>query len=549
MLDVSLIQTLGIVIVTSTVAVLAARLARIPAIVAYLFAGLLLGPVLAILPGQHGVGEAEIEIVAEIGIVLLLFLVGLELSLDKIRDVGKVALSAGIGQVVFTAAGGVAIAWLMGFDLIESVFLSTALTFSSTVVVVKVLDQKGELDSLYGRIAVGIFLVQDLVVIVVLTVLAGLGASETFSAANVAVGILKAFAGMSLLTVLALVAAKYVLPGPFGWIARSPQALLVWSLSWCFLLVLLAAAFGLSLEIGAFLAGVSLAQLKCSHDLTRRVRPLMNFFIAVFFVTLGAQMRFDAAVEHWKAAVAMSLFVLLGNPFIFMLIIARYGYSERTSFFTSVTVAQISEFSFVFAAVGVSAGLIDRGILSLIAVVGLITIVASVYMILYSEGLYQRFRRWGLLRMFKAGERVEPEAVEPARRGHILIVGMNALGRRLSRELHQLGERVLAIDTDARKLANLPCETMIGNVDAFETLQEAGVSRARLVITALQIEEVNQLLAYRCRELSVPIAVHIFDRSMIAAAESLQPRYLINSKTAADLRVEKLLVELGVLSP
>src|SRR5690606_6334049 len=158
-LDISLIETIGIVIITATIAVLLARLAQVPAIVAYLFAGVLLGPVLSILPTGHDHGEgvaADVEVIAEIGIVLLLFLVGLELSLDKIRDVGKVALAAGIGQVVFTAAGGAAIAGLMGFSVIESIFLATALTFSSTVVVVKVLDQKGELDSLYGRISVGI---------------------------------------------------------------------------------------------------------------------------------------------------------------------------------------------------------------------------------------------------------------------------------------------------------------------------------------------------------------------------------------------------------
>src|SRR5690606_13589938 len=136
-----------------------------------------------------------IEIVGEIGIVLLLFLVGLELSLAKIRDVGKVALAAGIGQVVFTAAGGTLIALALGFSLIESIFLATALTFSSTVVVVKVLDQKGELDSLYGRIAVGIFLVQDLVVIIVLTVLAGLGSAETMTFSSIAWDLGRAFGG------------------------------------------------------------------------------------------------------------------------------------------------------------------------------------------------------------------------------------------------------------------------------------------------------------------------------------------------------------------
>jgi len=530
--------------------VVVARLAQIPAIVAYLFAGLLQAPVWALLGRwQDGpVGLADLHVVADLGIVLLLFLVGLELSLDKIRDVGKVALAAGIGQVAFTAAGGAVIALVLGFTLIEAVFLATALTFSSTVVVVKVLDQKGELDSLYGRIAVGIFLVQDMVVIAVLTVLAGLGKAEAMTAGMVAVGIGRAFAGMALMAVIALVSARYLLPRPFGWAARSSEALLIWSLGWCLLFVVLADLLGLSREIGAFLAGLSLAQLECAHDLRRRVHPLMCFFMAVFFVSLGAQMQFESAASHWPAALAMSLFVLIGNPLIFMAIIARFGYGERTSFFTSVTVAQISEFSFIFAAVGLNAGLIDESILSLIAVVGLVTIVASVYMILYNRPLYEFCRKAGLLKIFRASQTDEqPPAPDDALHGHVIVVGMNALGRMLARSLHQRGERVLAIDTDVGKLADLPCQTLVGNVDYLEVLHEAGLPRAKLAVIALKIEEVNNLFVYRCRTVGVPAAVHVFDRSVAAGAAALGPKFMIDSKSAADLLLEAKLREREVL--
>jgi Kef-type K+ transport system membrane component KefB len=160
----------------------------------------------------------------------------------------------------------------------------------------------------------------------------------------------------------------------------------------------------LSPEIGAFLAGISLAQLPLAHDLRRRLHPLMNFFIAIFFISLGVQMELEAATAHWPAAIVLALFVIIGNPLIFMFIIARGGYSERTAFMTSVTVAQISEFSFIFAAVGLSAGLIDDSILALITVIGLITIAVSSYMILYNEGLYEWVRRRGLLRPFRAAQ-------------------------------------------------------------------------------------------------------------------------------------------------
>jgi len=191
--DIEVLRNLGLMVVAAAFAVLLLRCTRTPTIVLYILAGLFIGPGIGwVAPGMaQGAGEAAhhgaLEVIAEIGIALLLFLVGLELSLDRIRDVGKVAVLAGLGQVVFTALGGFLISLLLTFTVVESIFLAVALTFSSTVVVVKLLDQKQELHTLYGRISVGIFLVQDLVVIVALTFVAGLGPAGA-EAGGVAVG-------------------------------------------------------------------------------------------------------------------------------------------------------------------------------------------------------------------------------------------------------------------------------------------------------------------------------------------------------------------------
>jgi Kef-type K+ transport system membrane component KefB len=539
--DPTLLRDLGLIVITAALfAVVAARF-NIPSIVAYILAGLLLGPIAGILEVTH-----SIEIIAEVGIALLLFLVGLELSLDKIRDVGRVAIVAGIGQVVFTAAGGFGIAWLLGFTAIESLFIATALTFSSTVVVVKLLDQKKEMDSLYGRIAVGIFLVQDLVVIVVLTFVAGLGDPEALEFAAMARGIGRAFAGMGLLLVVVLISARYVLPRLFAWLGGGSQARFIWALCWCFLLVLGAEVLQLSLEIGAFLAGISLAQLRFNHDLQRRVHPLMNFFIAVFFVSLGIQMELGAATAQIGSAVVLSLFVLIGNPFIFLLIIARMGYSERTSFLTSVTVAQISEFSFIFAAMGLSAGLIEPSILSLIAVVGLVTIALSAYMILYNHALYERVRSLGLLRIFRAGQEPEVEA-DHRLRDHVIVVGMNSLGVQLVRELSERGETVLAIDTDEAKLEPLPCATIVGNIEYLPVLDEANLKDAKLLISALQIEDTNNLLAYHCRRLGVPASIHAFDRSVVEELQRIGVAHLMLSKNTGIQQLARELRARGLM--
>jgi Kef-type K+ transport system membrane component KefB len=539
--DLFLLRNLGFILVAAAIVVVLAGRLRVPSIVAYIAAGLLLGPVTGLVTVA-----AAVHLIAEVGIALLLFLVGLELSLDKIRDVGRVAVLAGIGQVVFTAAGGLAISLLLGFTFMESVFLGTALTFSSTVVVVKLLDQKKEIDSLYGRIAVGIFLVQDLVVIVALTFLAGLGDPSALEPAEMGMGLARAFGGMGLLLITALASARYLLPRVFGWIAGSAEALLIWSLCWCFLFVMGAEVLQLSLEIGAFLAGLSLAQLPFTHDLRRRVHPLMNFFLAVFFVSLGLQMEFAGAVQHAVSAIVLSLFVLIGNPIIFMWIIARTGYGERTSFLTSVTVAQISEFSFIFAAMGLQSGLIDQSILSLVGLVGVVTIGASSYMILYNHELYELASRKGVLRLFNA----PPDAVvEDSKRtgGHIIVVGMNALGRRLVEALADRGEAVVAVDTDPRKLEGLPCHTILGSAEYYSVMEDANLPDARLLISALQIEDTNNLLAYWSRQLGVPASIHAFDRSVIDELEEIGVSHLMMSKNTGIQRIARELRRQGVL--
>jgi Kef-type K+ transport system membrane component KefB len=541
--ELPIVRDLGLIVVVGALCLILGQRLRTPSIVAYIVAGLLLGPVTGLIEASEAV-----DLIAEVGIALLLFLVGLELSLARIRDVGKVAVVAGIGQVIFTAAGGLGLALLLGFGVMEAVFIATALTFSSTVVVVKLLDQKGELNVLYGRIAVGIFLVQDLVVIVILTFLAGLGEADQLQAGDMAGGLAVAFGGMAALLAVALLSARYILPRLFALVAGAPEPLFIWSLCWCFLFVLGAEAMNLSLEIGAFLAGVSLAQLPYNHEFQRRVHPLMNFFIAVFFVSLGIQMQVGAALSHLVSASALSLFVLIGNPLIFMLIITRLGYGERPAFLTSVTVAQISEFSFIFAGVGMAAGLIGPEILSLITVVGLITIGISSYMILYNHELYAWTQRIGLLRPFRAsdGDGEEPES-EEVLRDHVIVVGMNHMGRRIAEELRERGETVLAIDTDPRKLQGLDSRTLLGNAEYPAVLEEAGLEHARLLVSALQIEATNNLLTYRARDAGVPVAVHAFDQSVLHGLERLGADHLIRSKNLGIRRIAERLREMGVL--
>ncbi len=538
----SFIESLGTMTVAATVFALAARRVKLPAIVAYLLAGLFLGPITGVVELSE-----SLRTISDAGIVLLLFLVGLELSFDKIRDLGKVALLAGTGQIVLTASGGFLITLALGFQGAQAVLLAAALTFSSTVVVVKLLEQQGEFDSLYGRIAVGILLVQDLAVIALLTFLSGWSPDAASDFGAMTVSLLKAFGGMTLLLILALLAARYWLPAPFAWASRSPETLFVWSLCWCFLVVLAAHGLHLSHESGAFLAGVSLAQLPYNHDLRRRVRPLMNFFIAVFFVSLGVNMNLDNVVALLPAALALSAFTLFLKPSFIAFVLARLNFGERTSFHAGNALAQISEFSFILAAMCARAELIDERVVSLIGLVGVISISVSSCFIVHNHGYFRWMQKVGLLRILRAPQTEEETASPVALRGHIIVIGANSLGRRIVEHLTAHDETVLALDTDPTKLRALPCRTMMGDAQNVDFLEVAGLPRDLLLVSCIGIEDVNNLLAYRCRTMKIPCAIHAIDLSMVDSLLEMDPTYLMLPKVDGIKLQNRRLKEMGFI--
>ena len=528
--------------VAATVFALAARGVKLPAIVAYLLAGLVLGPVTEVVELSEG-----LRTISEAGIVLLLFLVGLELSFDKIRDLGKVALLAGVGQIALTAVGGFGLCVLLGYQGTQAVMLAAALTFSSTVVVVKLLEQQGEFDSLHGRLAVGILLVQDLAVIALLTFLSGWTPGAASDLGAMAANLLKAFGGMALLLGFSLLASKFWLPKPFAWASRSPETFFVWSLCWCFLVVLAAHGLHLSHESGAFLAGVSLAQLPYNHDLRRRVHPLMNFFIAVFFVSLGVNMNLDNLVAILPAALALSAFTLFVKPTFIAFVLARLKYEESVAFNAANALAQISEFSFILAAMGIRAGLIDEQVVSLIGLVGVITISISSCFIVYRQPYYQWMRNAGWLRLLRASQKKDESPPPAAIRDHIIVIGANSLGRRIIEHLHERNETALALDTDPAKLRPLPCRTMMGDVQNVDFLEEAGLSRAKLLVSCIGIEDVNNLLAYRCRTMKIPCAIHAIDLSMVDSLLEMDPTYLMLPKVDGIKLQNRRLAEMGFI--
>lgn len=255
------------------------------------------------------------------------------------------------------------------------------------------------------------------------------------------------------------------------------------------------------------------------------------------------------AGAYWFEGLVLSLFVLIGNPIIFIWIIARFGYSERTSFLTSVTVAQISEFSFIFAAMGLSMGLITQPVLSVVGIVGVITIALSSYMIVYSHQLYDLLRRTRLLRIFQARTGDDDERPRPELRDHVIVVGMNDLGRRVARRLREKGETVLVVDTDGRKMSGLACHMLVGDIDYASTLEAAGLQGASMAISALRIENVNKLFVFRCRDAGIPVAVYASERPMREQLSEVGASYLVEARRSSGGRILRELERLQEAGP
>lgn len=541
--DFSILYELGLIVGAAALLILLTQRLHIPTIILYIVAGLLLGPMTGLVELTE-----DLEIISEVGIAFLLFLVGLELSFDKIRDVGGVAVLAGLAQVGFILLAGFGLLMGLGFGPMAAVFLATALTNSSTVLVVKLLDQKGETNEVYGHIIIALNLVKDIVLIVVLTVLAGVAAAEGLGFGQVAGTLLFTLMGISLLMGTSLLSARYVLPRLFSWVAQAANVMFVWSLTWCLLFAAGAMMMGLSPAIGAFLGGVSLAQLPVASDLRRRTNPLTNFFLAVFFVAVGVQMEVGAALSLWPALLALTGFVLVIIPLFTMWITARLGYDERTSFLTGLSMGQISELSFIFAAVGLTGGLIGAADVSLLTLLGLVTIAVSAFLILFNGSLFEAARRLGLLGWMRAPATEPAPVTTPSLRDHVIVVGMNPMGRRLVERLEAQGETVLAIDTDTIKLEGLPGRTMIGDASYASVLEEAHLGEARLIVSALQIEAANNLIAFRARQAGVPTAIHAFDNSVVRDLETLGVDYLIRSKNEGTKQIVRDLRAEGVLT-
>jgi Kef-type K+ transport system membrane component KefB len=482
----------AVLAVAAVVGLVANRL-RQPLIVAFIGVGILVGPV-----GTGWVADVdEIEMLAQLGIAVLLFLVGLRLDLHLIRTTGPVALATGLGQVVFTAAVGYGIALALGMDHVTALYVAVALTFSSTIIIVKLLSDKREIDQLHGRIAVGFLIVQDLVVVLVMIALTAFGQG---TGDNVAVDVgLVGLKGVGLLAGLALL-MRYVLPRLLHAVARSQELLVLFAVAWAVSVASISDWLGFSTEVGAFLAGVALASTSYREAVGARLVSLRDFLLLFFFLQLGAQLEFVDAGRQLTEALVLSAFVLIGNPLIVIVIMVLMGYPVRIGFLAGLTVAQISEFSLILAALGLSLGHITSPTVSLITVVGLVTIGISTYLILYSHSIFRRFEPW-LHRLQWRKVRYRPP-VDDDTNVDVVLYGLGRFGSNVARRLDEAGVDLLAVDFDPDAVASWQRQgvnTVFGSADDVDFLESLPLRRARWVISTIPLAEANIALLHGLR--------------------------------------------------
>ena len=496
---------LSLIVVIATAVSLLMKLLKQPLVVGYIAAGILVGPyVLNILQAQE-----EIELFSKIGIAILLFIVGLMLNPDVMREVGKVSVITGIGQVLFTSIVGFLIIYALGFDALTAFYVAVALTFSSTIIISKLLSYKGDTQKLYGKISIGFLLVQDIVATVLLLTITVLGAAaattSTIFSGAVALEISTLLGEGALAVILLYLVSRYVLPSISKFVAGYQEVLFIFSLAWGLGISSLFYWLDFSIEIGALAAGITLAASPFAYEIASRMKPLRDFFIMLFFVLLGSQIIISQVSVLLIPAIVLSVFVLIGNPLIMLFLMNLLGYRTRTAFMTGLTVAQISEFSLILIALGYSFGHLSQEVVSLVTLVGIITISGSTYLILYADRIYSQFKP--ILKFLTPRQSHIPESLAGDKTADIIIFGYDRVGFYFVRTVKEIDAKYLVVDFNPKSIARLSAGNIpyrYGDAEDVEFLQEIGLSRAKLVVSTIPDLKTNILLVnyYRSHNLT-----------------------------------------------
>lgn len=524
-------QNFALIIATAAILGAAARKTKQPTVIAYIITGLLLGPFFLDI-----IAETEAtQLLGELGLSFLLFLIGLEIKLDEIKELlGEVTVIA-LGQMAVSAILGYLTGQAFGFTFMESLFVAATFTFSSTAVVVKLLSAKDEISTLPGKIGIGVLLIQDIAVVLLLALLSTNASTPhqiVFSVAEIAV-MISVIAGISYLS------SEKLLPKVFRKVSENRQAFFIHGVTWAFLFITLSESLGVSTEIGAFFAGLSLAQLPYSHELIEEIRPLTDFFMAVFFINIGLGLTGNALSAYMFEAFIAAGILMIGKFGVLFGIIDRLKFTPETSLKSALNLSQMSEFSLILGALGVSKGLISAEVFGFISLTMITTVGFSSYAIIFSDGIYRRFEHILAKIDSDAKEDVEVETLE----NHALIVGYDFVGRRSAEILEDTFEKVMVVDRDPDNVHDLSrsgYEYIYGDFSHGEIRNASQIDKADFVLSLVPDASINRKIV---EEAESDATVFVKANSLEEAAElyDLGAHYVIQKNELAGEKMSEYL--------
>lgn len=428
-----------------TIAALAGMIAnklRQPLIIAFILIGIVCGPSVTGLVTS----AEEITLLSKIGITVLLFIVGLKLDLKLVSTMGATAIIIGLGQIILTFGLSLSLCLALGVPIQQALFIAIALTLSSTIIIVKILSDKREIDSLHGRIALGILIVQDLAIVLVMMVVATIGGS-TGAESSLTAALIKVTGYAILLLIFIGLFMRFAALKMVNSMAQNSELLVTFALAWAVLLAAICDMLGLSKELGGLLAGIALASTPYRESIIARLTSLRDFLLLFFFVTLGLQIDLSILGAQIGLAIFLSLFVLLIKPVIIMTLVAVLGYRKRTSFLTGLSLAQISEFSLIFISMAAALGMVTQETLGLVTLVGMVTIALSTYALSLSHEIYDYFEPYiKIYERTSAEKELAHNTTKTDKHYDIILFGLGRYGTAMAEGFLQGGKKILVAD-------------------------------------------------------------------------------------------------------
>jgi Kef-type K+ transport system membrane component KefB len=511
------------------------RLIKQPLIIGHILTGVIVGPALLGI-----VKNAEtMQTFSQIGIALLLFVIGLGLNPQVVKEVGKVALTAGLVQILSSVYVGFCIALLFGWTKTEALFVGAALAFSSTIIILKLISDKKEQSRLYGKITIGILLVQDIFATLALLVVAAKGQSGGISPTTLGLLLVKGF----LIAVPMFFISTKIIPKMHKLIAGSQEFLFLFAIGWGFASAALFLKAGFSLEIGALLGGVSLANLPYAQEVASRLRPLRDFFVIVFFISLGSGLTISSIGGSLPLIAVLTVLTILFKPFMVLITLGLMGYTKRTAFLSASSLAQLSEFSLVLCIVGNTSGIIRGPIVTIVTMTTLLTIAISTYLIQYSDAIFRVIEP--SLKLFEQ-HKVKRE-FNNTQKYDLALFGYSRGAHEFEKVFKSLGKKYVIIDYDPEVIELLDTKHanfIYGDATDAELLDEIGFDKMKLVVSTITDHQSNMLLVKKLESLnpSCVVVCHADNPSEAAglynegASYVMMPHYIGSEKIGAFIK-------------